>query len=244
MKVRFGIIGGTGISDLLNKKTEKRVKTRYGMPSDKVSIGEINGKEVAFIPRHGKKHKIPPHSINYRANIYALKSLGVEKIISTSSVGIINANIQLGDFIVLDDFIDFTKKPHTFFDKFKEKPVHVDLTEPFSPKLREILIEVCKEKGYSFQDKGIYVNTSGPRLETPAEIRMFNRMDADVIGMTIVPEAVLSRELGIGYASIAVGVNYACGISEKPLSYEEIEQGMKWKEKQLKEIIKDVVKRV
>jgi len=244
MKVRVGIIGGTGISELLAKKVEKAVKTPYGKPSDKVSIGEISGKEVAFITRHGKKHKIPPHSINYRANIYALKSLGVEDIISIACVGIINANIQIGDFVIIDDFLDFTKKSYTFFDKFKDKPVHVDLTNPFSPKLREILIEACKEKGYSFQDKGIYVNTSGPRLESPAEIRMFNRMDADVIGMTIVPEAVLSRELGIEYATIAVGVNYACGISEKPLSYEEIERGIKWKEEQLKEIIKDSIKRI
>jgi len=244
MKVRVGIIGGTGISELLEKKIEKNVKTPYGRPSDKVSVGEINGKEVAFITRHGKKHKIPPHNINHRANIYALKSLGVENIISTACVGIINVNIKIGNFIILDDFIDFTKKPHTFFDKFKEKPVHVDLTEPFSPKLREILIEICKEKGYSFQDKGIYVNTPGPRLETPAEIRMFNRMDADVVGQTIVPEVILSRELSIEYASIAVGVNYACGISEKPLSYEEIEQGMKWKEKQLKEIIKEAVGKI
>jgi len=244
MKVRVGIIGGTGISELLTKKVEKRVKTPYGKPSDKVSVGEINGKKVVFITRHGKKHIIPPHNINHRANIYALKSLGVENIISIACVGIINANIQIGDFIIIDDFLDFTKKSHTFFDKFDKKPVHVDLTNPFSPKLRKILIEVCREKGYSFHDKGIYVNTSGPRLETPAEIRMFNRMDADVIGMTIVPEAVLSRELDIEYASIAVGVNYACGISEKPLSYEEIEQGMKWKEEQLKEIIKNIIKRI
>ena len=244
MKVRVGIIAGTGISELLDKGKEKTVKTPYGKPSDKVSVGEINGKKVVFITRHGKKHIIPPHNINHRANIYALKSLGVENIISIACVGIINANIQIGDFIIIDDFLDFTKKSHTFFDKFDKKPVHVDLTNPFSPKLRKILIEVCREKGYSFHDKGIYVNTSGPRLETPAEIRMFNRMDADVIGMTIVPEAVLSRELDIEYASIAVGVNYACGISEKPLSYEEIEQGMKWKEEQLKEIIKNIIKRI
>ncbi|MDI6826059.1 MAG: S-methyl-5'-thioadenosine phosphorylase [Candidatus Aenigmarchaeota archaeon] len=244
MRVRVGIIGGTGISTLLSRAVEKNVKTPYGKASDKVLLGDLSGKRVAFIARHGKKHEIPPHSINHRANIYALKSLGVKNIISTSSVGIINANIRIGDFIILDDFLDFTKKPYTFFDKFDKKPVHVDLTNPFSPKLREILIGVCKEKGYSFQEKGIYVNTSGPRLETPAEIRMFNNLGADVVGQTIVPEVILSRELGIEYASIAVGVNYACGISEKPLSYEEVEEGMKRKEKQLKEIIKEVVGRI
>ena len=244
MKVRTGVIGGSGVYELFEKVKHKAVKTPYGKPSDKISIGEIGEKKVAFIPRHGKKHTIPPHSINHRANIHAFKSLGVENIISTASVGIININIKTGDFIILDDFLDFTRKPHTFFDKFKENPVHIVLTNPFSPKLREILIEVCKEKGFSFHDRGIYVNTSGPRLETPAEIRMFNILDADVVGMTVVPESILSKELEIKYATIAVGVNYACGISEKPLSVDEMKTGMKWKEQELKEIIKEAVKRI
>lgn len=243
MEVSVGIIGGSGVYEFLGKVRDKKVKTPYGKPSYKISIGEVSGKKVAFIPRHGKKHTIPPHRINHRANIYALKSLGVKNIISTASVGIINANIEIGDFIVLDDFLDFTKTPYTFFDKFEKKPEHIDLTNPFSPKLRKILIEVCKEKGYSFHDKGIYVNTPGPRLETPAEIRMFNRIDADVVGMTVVPEAILSKELNIEYASIAIGINYACGIVPGPMRI-EIEKIMKEKKPQLKEIIKEVVRRI
>ena len=172
-----------------------------------------------------------------------MKSLGIENIISIATVGIINANIKIGDFIILDDFLDFTRKYYTFFDKFEKEPVHADLTDPFSPKLRKILIEVCREKGYPFHDKGIYVNTSGPRLETPAEIRMFNRLDADVVGMTVVPEAILSRELNIEYASLAIGINYACGIVPGPLKI-ETEKIMKEKEPQLKEIIKKVVERI
>jgi len=241
--VRIGIIGGSGTSGLLEKVRDRTVKTPYGKPSDKISVGNLGGKEVAFLPRHERKHTIPPHNINHRANIFALKSLGVEDIISTATVGLINANIKIGDFIILDDFIDFTGKNHTFFDKFDKEPVHVDLTNPFSPKLRKILIEVCKEKGYPFYDKGIYVNTSGPRLETPVEIRMFNILDADVVGMTVVPEAILSRELKIEYASIAIGINYACGIIPGPMKL-ETEKIMKEKEPQLREIIKRVVERI
>ena len=244
MKVRLGVIGGSGLYEFLTGATEKSIKTPYGKPSDKIPISNIEGEKVAFLPRHGKKHSIPPHSINHRANIFALKSLGIENIISVGSVGIINANIKIGDFIIVDDFLDFTKQVYTFYDTFKNKSLHLDMTYPFSEKLRKMLIEICKEKNYNFVDNGIYVNTWGPRLETKAEIRMFNNLGADVVGMTIVPEAVLSRELGIEYASIAVGINYACGISEKPLNYEEIERGMKKKEPQLKEIIKEVIKRI
>jgi len=243
MKVKVGIIGGSGVYEFLGKVRDKGVKTPYGKPSDKISIGEVSGKKVAFIPRHGKKHTIPPHKINHRANIYALKSLGVKNIISTASVGIINANIEIGDFIIVDDFLDFTKKYHTFFDKFDEGPLLLDLTNPLSPKLRKILIEVCRKKGYSFHEKGIYVNTPGPRLETPAEIRMFNILDADVVGQTIVPEAILSKELNIEYASIAIGINYACGVVPGPMKI-ELRKIMNEKKPQLKEIIKEAIKRV
>ncbi len=243
MKVKVGIIGGSGVYELLGKVRDKGVKTPYGKPSDKISVGEISRKKVAFIPRHRKKHTIPPHKINHRANIYALKSLGVENIISTASVGIINANIEIGDFIILDDFLDFTKKHHTFFDKFDDGPLLLDLTHPFSTKLRKILIEVCREKEYSFHDKGIYVNTPGPRLETPAEIRMFNILDADVVGQTVAPEAILSKELDIDYASIAIGINYACGVVPGPMKI-ELEKIMNEKKPQLREIIKEVVRRI
>jgi 5'-methylthioadenosine phosphorylase len=243
MKVSVGIIGGSGVYELFERVRDKVVKTPYGKPSDKISVGEISEKKFAFIPRHGKKHTIPPHNINHRANIFALKSLGVESIISIASVGIINANIKIGDFIILDDFLDFTRKNHTFFDKFDKEAVHIDLTNPFSPKLRKILIEVCKEKGYSFHDKGIYANTSGPRLETPAEIRMFNRLDADVVGMTVVPEAILSRELNIAYVSLAIGINHACGIIPGPMKI-ELQKVMEEKKPQLKEIIEGVINRI
>jgi len=227
MKVRLGVIGGSGLYEFL-----------------KISIGSIEGGKVAFLPRHGKKHSIPPHSINHRANIFALKSLGIKNIVSVASVGIINANINVGDFIIVDDFLDFTKKVYTFHDIFKSKTIHVDMTNPFSQKLRKILIEICKEKNYDFMDNGIYVNTCGPRLETKAEIRMFNNLGADVVGMTVAPEAILSKELEIEYACIAVGINYACGIGKGPIEIGKSREVIKKKFPQLKEIVKEVAKRI
>jgi len=244
MKVKLGIIGGSGLYEFLAKATEKSVKTPYGKPSDKISIGEIEGEKVAFLPRHGKKHSFPPHNINHRANIFALDSFGIKNIVSVASVGMINANINKGDFVILDDLLDFTKKIYTFHDVFKSKPMHTDMTNPFSPKLRKILIETCKEKNYNFVDNGIYVNTWGPRLETKAEIRMFNNLGADVVGMTVAPEAILSKELGIEYACIAVGINYACGIEKGPIEIGKGREIIKKKLPQLREIIKEVIKRI
>jgi 5'-methylthioadenosine phosphorylase len=243
MKVRVGIIGGSGFYELLSNTEGKNVKTPYGKPSDKIYIGNLSEKKVAFLPRHGKKHTIPPHNINHKANIFALKSLGVDNIVSIASVGIINADIKIGDFIILSDFLDFTKRAYTFYDIFKKETVHADLTYPFSNRLRRLLVGICKEIGCSFHDKGVYVNTSGPRLESPAEIRVFGNMGADVVGMTVVPEAILSKELGIEYANVSVGINHACGIIEGPMKI-ETEKIMKEKDTMLKEIIKKVVERI
>jgi 5'-methylthioadenosine phosphorylase len=227
----------------LSNFTEKDVKTPYGPPSEKISIGMLSGKNIAFIPRHGRRYNIPPHNINHRANIYALRSLGVESIISIVPVTIINTNIKIGDFIIINDFLDFTGEPHTFYDIFKSEPVHIDMTYPFSNTLRNLLIEVFREKEFSFHEKGIYVNTIGPRLETPAEIKAYKTLGADVVGMTVVPELILSKELGIAYATLCVGINYASGVIEGPLEYDS-QKIMKEVNPQLKEIIKDVVGRI
>jgi 5'-methylthioadenosine phosphorylase len=240
MDVKIGIIGGAGIYKLFSNTTEKDVKTPYGPPSEKVSIGVLSEKNVAFIPRYGKKHSIPPHNINHRANIYALRSLGVENIISIASVSIINTNIKIGDFIIIDDFLDFTGEPHTFYDVFKKEPVHVDMTYPFSVTLRSFLIEICKEKNYTFHERGIYVNTIGPRLGTPAEVRAYRTLGADVIGQNIVPEVILSKELGMTYATIAIGINYACGVVEG-LTMSKPKEVMKEVNPKLGDIMKEIV---
>ncbi len=173
-----------------------------------------------------------------------MKSLGVKNIISTATVGIINTKINPGDFIIPNDFLDFTKTPQTFFNKFEKEPIHTDMTKPFSEKIRKFLIETCKEFGYSFHESGVYVNACGPRFETPAEIRMFDILGADIVGMTIVPEVVLSNELGIEYATIAIGTNYACGISKKLLTFKEVHDMTRKKEAQLKKIIKKAVNKI
>ena len=142
MNSGIGIIGGSGLYELLGNKGSKEIRTPYGKPSGGVSIGFIKGKKVFFIPRHGKNHNIPPHSINHKANIYALNSFDVKNIIATASVGIINKKIKPGDFIIPHDFIDFTKKNYTFFKKFEKEPKHTDMTNPFSEKIRKLLIKI------------------------------------------------------------------------------------------------------
>ncbi len=243
MDTKIGIIGGTGIYGILSNVIEKDVRTPYGSPSEKVSIGVLSGKNVAFIPRNGKGHSIPPHNINHRANIYALRSVGVENIISVSPVSVINPNIKIGDFIIIDDFLDLTGIPHTFYDVFKKEPVHIDMSNSFSATLRNLLIEICKEKNYAFHERGIYFNTVGPRFETPVEIRAFKSLGADIVGQTVAPEVVLSKELGMTYATIAVGINYACGVMQGP-TMGESQKIMKEVNPKLREIIKEIVGRI
>ena len=243
MELKVGIIGGAGVYELLSNATERDVKTPYGAPSEKITMGILNGKNVAFIPRYGKKYNIPSHSINHRANIYALRSLGVGNIISISSVGIINPNIKVGDLVIIDDFLDFNGIPYTFYDIFKKTPVHIDMSYPFSVTLRDLLIEICREKKYNFHERGIYVNTVGPRLETPAEIRTYKMLGADVVGTSITPEVILSKELGMAYATIAVGINYASGVIEgSPMI--ELPKIMQEVKPKLKEIINDIVGKI
>lgn len=244
MRVKIGLIGGTGFYELLSGIEELEVETPYGNPSDKLFMGVMGNKKIVFIPRHGRKHSIPPHMINHKANIYAMKTLGVKFIISTASVGVINEGIKLKDFIIPHDFLDFTRKVYTFYDEFKENPFHVELTHPFSEKLRRLLIDVCKEGSYSCHERGVYVNVAGPRLETPAEIRMFKKLGGDIIGMTVVPEAILSKEVGIEYACLAIGVNYACGLTEKPINLEEASKILEEVKPNVYDIFQELVKRL
>lgn len=167
-----------------------------------------------LLARHGRDHSIPPHRINYRANIYALHKLGVERILSTNAVGGIASELEPGDVVVPNDFIDFTKfRPTTFYD---EMPVtHIDVSEPYCPRLRELLIGRAKGKGLRMWDHGVLACTEGPRFETPAEIGMFRRLGCNIIGMTGFPEAVLARELEMCYATICYVSNRAAGAQER-----------------------------
>lgn len=232
----IGIIGGTGVYEITQNAdscTKEVVETEYG--EVEVSILEIFSKKVVFIPRHAESHSIPPHKINYRANIDALKRIGVTQIIATNSVGSMNENMPPGSFVIPDDFIDFTQnRIQTFFEK---KVVHIDVTEPYCPTLRDVLAE----SGDVILG-GTYVCTEGPRFETPAEIQMFKMLGGDLIGMTGLPEVVLAREREICYNSICIVSNFAAGISEHELTIEEVLEIVAQKKSDLLELIYNFIK--
>lgn len=221
--VKFAIIGGTGVYDpkLLDNVREEQVETPYGSVS--VEVGSYQGREVAFMARHGKGHSIPPHKINYRANIWGLKALGVERILATAAVGSINRDMQPGDFVIVDQFLDFTKaRDHTFFDGDENGVVHTDVTKPYCPEIREALNQTGTKLNLKLHSEGVYVCTEGPRFETAAEIRAYGILGGDVVGMTNVPESVLAREAGICYATMAMVTNMGAGLLDQPLTHDEV----------------------
>lgn len=224
---QIAIIGGTGVYDpaLLEDIREQLVETRYG--SVKVLIGKYNGEELAFIPRHGADHSVAPHLINYRANIMALKQLGVNTIIATAAVGSLTIDFQPGEYVLADQFLDFTKtRQSTFFEGGEDGVVHCDMTVPYCPDVRAAIQAAGREKGFVVHNGGTYVCTEGPRFETAAEIQMFKSLGGDVIGMTSVPEVCLARELGICYANISIVTNFAAGISSGILTHAEVVEAM------------------
>lgn len=217
-KVQVAVIGGTGLEEIFDASEMVNIGTPYGL-SYTISICKVQDRKVAFLPRHGRRHDVPPHKVNFRANIYALHRLGVERIIATNAVGAINPNFKPGDFVIPHDLIDFTKqRPLTFYDY---APVtHIDFTEPYCPELRKILIKKAKEIS-EVHEQAVYVCTEGPRFETPAEIKMFRLLGCDIVGMTGMPEAALSRELGICYVTICFVSNMAAGMVNR-LTYKEV----------------------
>lgn len=222
--MRIGLIAGSGIEDLYDGECPRTltVQTPYG-PVEVFSF-EMNGREVVLLPRHGKEHSAPPHRINYRANLRALADLDCACVIATNAVGALNLNMAPGDFVIVDQFLDFTKaRPLTFFDGEDGVVRHVDMTEPYCPRLREELRRAGEEElGRSLHLSGVYLCAEGPRFETPAEIRMFAQLGADVVGMTGVPEVVLAREAGLCYATVCVVSNWAAGIADAPITHEEV----------------------
>ncbi len=238
--MKLGLIGGSGIYDpeIFGKAREIIVDTKYGKVT--VFVGKLEDVEMYFIPRHGKSHEYPPHKVNYKANIFAFKKLGVERIISTNSVGAINKKLKPGTIVIPDDFVDFTLRNETYYD---EETVHVDVTEPFCKELRSALISSCLELGLKFYPRGIYVCTHGPRFETRSEIKMFKKMGFDIVGMTLYPEVSLARELELCYASICTVTNMAAGFQERVTAKEVIEI-VKRNEKNLRTLIKTAVKKI
>ena len=234
----IGIIGGSGVYEITKKADScniELVETDYG--DVEVSILDIFSKKVAFIARHASGHSIPPHKINYRANIDALKKVGVTKIIATNSVGSMNENMPPGSFVIPDDFLDFSQNRIKTF--YEDSVVHVDVTQPYCPHLRDVLA-----KSGEVISGATYVCSEGPRFETPAEIKMFKMLGGDLIGMTGVPEVTLAREREICYNSICIVSNYASGISPNELTIDEVFEMVKNKEVELLELIYNFIKNV
>jgi 5'-methylthioadenosine phosphorylase len=236
----IGLIGGYNLENILSEKKWRSVKTAFGNPSSKIATGEIAGKKIALILRHGEKHSIPPHKINHQANIRALSDLGVEYIVCTAAVGIINSKIKLGGFILPDDFIDFSFQPVTFFDKFEKEPRHAFMGNPYSRQLRGAIADAAKKLKIKIQDGGVYANTSGPRFETQAELKMIKKLGGDMVGMTNIPEIILANELKLKIATIAQGVNPT--IAAKAADFENFSAVIDAKTKQLYSLINETIK--
>ena len=210
----LAIIGGTGLTQLTNLKITHRqvMRTPYGEPSGPVTFGTINQREVMFLARHGYGHTIPPHEVNYRANLWALRDQGATRVIAATSVGGIRADLVPGTLVVPDQIIDYTYgRDFTYFDGKDKAVTHIDFTRPYNEKLRQHILAAVKRAGETCVDGGVHAVAQGPRLETAAEINRLERDGAEMVGMTGMPEAALARELGMNYATIAVVANYAAG---------------------------------
>lgn len=210
----LGIIGGSGLSQLANLDVSRRevVRTAYGEPSGPFTFGRIGCQDVVFIARHGYGHTIPPHLVNYRANISALQRIGVEQIVSVASVGAIRADLSPGSLVVPHQIIDYTWGREASFQLDDDTPVvHIDFTHPYAEPVRQMLLDAARQLGEPVADGAVYAATQGPRLETAAEINRLANDGADIVGMTGMPEAGLARELGIPYAALCVVANWAAG---------------------------------
>jgi len=238
----IGIIGGTGFYSLIEDAKRVKVHTPYGSPSAIPYVGEINGVDVAFIPRHGEGHTIPPHRVNYRANIWALHELGAERVIGIQAVGSLKDNYRPGDIVFPDQFIDFTKGVRDFTFYEGGRVAHISIPEPFCPEMRDIAIRTAEDLGIPHHPKGTYIVIEGPRFSTKAESAMF-RTFADIIGMTLVPEVVLARELGMCYLSIAMITDYDVW-KDKPVDTREVIETMKTNEENVRKLLTELLSRI
>jgi 5'-methylthioadenosine phosphorylase len=244
MQAEIGIIGGTGLYDpkLLKNIEEVTLDTPYGAPSDAITLGELAGKCVAFLPRHGKKHSIRPTDVNSRANIFALKKLGVKRVLAPSTVGSLSEEYKPGDIVFVDQFIDRTTRREQSF--YTEKQVcHISVAEPMCPEVRRTLIAVAKDLGISAHSTGTYVCIEGPRFSTKAESRMYRGWGADVVGMTLVPECVLAREAELCYATIATVTDYDVW-KEHVVCVDDIVRTMRGNIENVKRIIVEAIERL
>jgi len=235
--MKLGIIGGSGLYEIDGFEFigEESVETEWGSPSDAYRHYRYKGVEFYFLNRHGRSHGIPPHSVNYRANITGFEKLGISRVISFTAVGGIKG-VKPGDIVISSNAIDHTSgRAHTFYDGGLIH--HIDFTEPFCPELRELLINSAEKAGVQIVKNGVYICTNGPRLETAAEIKYFEKIGADTVGMTLFPEAPLAREKEICYANVSVITNYAAGTSDAKLTTVEVVETMKASTERIKALV-------
>jgi 5'-methylthioadenosine phosphorylase len=220
---RLAILGGSGVDvgALLSGVRRETASTAYGDVD--VEIGAFGPWEVVFLRRHGRGHTVPPQRVNYRANVAALAGLGVTRVLATAAVGSLNPDLGLGTFAVIDNFLDFTQgRSSTFHDGGDEGVVHADVTWPYCPEIRSVVLERGRSADLPVHDGGVYACTQGPRFESAAEVRMLAQLGGDVVGMTGVPEVVLARELGLCYATLAMVTNLAAGLRPEPVTHAEV----------------------
>lgn len=247
LTAEIGVFGGSGFYSLMDSFEEVKVETPFGAPSDVIAIGTVAEKKVAFLPRHGKRHQYPPHMIPYRANIWAMKQLGVTRIIGPNAVGSLQADIRPGDFVVCDQFIDRTTgRKDTFYDG----PIatHVSSADPYCQRLRALAVEIAREQGVRVHDGGTTVCVQGPRFSTRAESWWFTRMGWHVVNMTQYPECMLALEQEICYVNIALITDYDTGIvaegGAEPVSAAEVVNVLNANNERVKSLIFEMLKRM
>ena len=244
MQAEIAIIGGTGLYDpkLLKNVKEIKVRTPYGPPSDSITIGELKDRHIAFLPRHSKKHTIRPTDVNSRANIFALKKLGVQRILAPSTVGSLREELKPGDLVFVDQFIDRTTRREESFYTGK-KVCHISVAEPMCPELRRTLIKAADDINIITHNTGTYVCIEGPRFSTKAESRIFRMWGADVVGMTLVPECVLAREAEICYSSIATVTDYDVW-KDQQVSVDVVFKTMSENVEKVKRVISEAISKI
>lgn len=246
-KAEIGVFGGSGFYSFLDNVEEVEIETPYGKPSDKIALAKVGDKTVAFLPRHAKDHSLPPHMINYRANLYAMKLLGVKYIIAPTASGSLKVEYKPGDFVICDQFVDRTwGRKDTYFEGPEVK--HISPAEPYDEALRELAVKVCRDHGITVHDKGTVVVIQGPRFSTKAESRWFSNMGWEVINMTQYPECMLAKELGIPYANIALITDYDAGLEGnpevKPVTEEEVLRVFSENNERLKKVLYTMIERI
>ena len=243
-RAEIGVFGGSGFYSFLERAEEVRLETPYGTPSAPLVVGELGGKRVAFLPRHGRRHELPPHRIPYRANLWAMRELGVRRIIGPCASGALKAELAHGSFVVCDQFVDRTwGRADTFHDG--PETTHVSAADPYCPELRRLLVDAARELGIPVHDGGTVVVVQGPRFSTRAESRWFQGLGWDVISMTAYPEGHLARELELCYANVSMVTDHDVGVEkDEPVSAETVMRVFAENNERLRELLVAVIPKI